>query len=176
MHPLVDAHRQSGGVEPMCEVLRIAPSAYCRHAARLRDPARCSEREKRDATLSEQVLNVWQVNRSVYGADKVWKPMKREQIGVDRCTVEPLMRRLGIQGVRCGKSQRTTRPDPKQPCPLDRVNWQFINERSNPLWVAGRRFRYLRVRPNDCWLAREPYRADRIRARFFETSRVRMSA
>jgi putative transposase len=82
------------------------------------------------------VSNLWRINHSVYGADKVWQQMKRERIEVARCTVERLMQRLGIQGVRRGKSQRTTRPDPKQPCPLDRVNRQFVAERPNQLWVA----------------------------------------
>ena len=36
----------------------------------------------------------------VYGADKVWKQMKREGIDVARCTVERLMKRLGLRGVR----------------------------------------------------------------------------
>jgi putative transposase len=72
----------------------------------------------------------------VYGADKVWQQMRRERIAVARCTVERLMQRLGIQGVRRGKTERTTRANPKQPCPLDRVNRQFLAERPNQLWVA----------------------------------------
>jgi transposase InsO family protein len=43
----------------------------------------------------------------VYGADKVWKQMNREGIAVARCTVERLMRRLGLRGVRRGKVIRT---------------------------------------------------------------------
>ena len=34
---LVDEHRDVHGVEPICAVLQIAPSAYRRHAARCRD-------------------------------------------------------------------------------------------------------------------------------------------
>jgi putative transposase len=132
----IDEERSRFGVEPLCKVLQCAPSAYRRHAARQRDPSLRSERTKRDERLSEQVSHLWRVNHSVYGADKVWQQMKREHIEIARCTVERLMRRLGIQGVRRGKSQRTTRPDPKQPCPLDRVNRQFVAERPNQLWVA----------------------------------------
>jgi putative transposase len=132
----IDQHRAHFGVEPLCKVLQCAPSAYRRHAARQRDPALRSERAKRDEQLGEQISRVWQLNHSVYGADKVWQQMKRERIAVARCTVERLMQRLGIQGVRRGKTQRTTRPDPKQPCPLDRVNREFVAERPNQLWVA----------------------------------------
>ena len=72
----------------------------------------------------------------VYGAVKVWKQMNREAIPVARCTVERLMRRLGLQGVRRGKTPRTTVPDRSAPCPLDRVNRQFKADRPNQLWVS----------------------------------------
>lgn len=136
MRVFIDKHRDEFGVEPLCKVLQCAPSAYRRHAARQRDPALRSERTKRDERLSLEIDRLWRVNHSVYGADKLWRQMRREQIAVARCTVERLMQRLGIQGVRRGKRQRTTRADPKQPCPLDRVNRQFVAERPNQLWVA----------------------------------------
>lgn len=79
---------------------------------------------------------VWQANHQVYGAEKVWRQLNREGVAVARCTVERLMRQLGLQGVRRGKAVRTTIPDPKAPCPLDRVNRQFRAERPNQLWVS----------------------------------------
>ncbi len=72
----------------------------------------------------------------VYGADKVWRQLGREGHPVARCTVERLMRRRGLQGVRRGKVVRTTISDSKAPCPLDRVNRQFRAERPNQLWVS----------------------------------------
>ena len=72
----------------------------------------------------------------VYGAEKVWKQMNREDIAVARCTVERLMRRLGLEGVRRGKAIRTTVPGLAAPCPLDRVNRQFNADRPNQLWVS----------------------------------------
>ncbi len=82
------------------------------------------------------IERVWQANMQVYGAEKVWKQMNREDIVVARCTVERLMRRLGLEGVRRGKSVRTTTPDTSAPCPLDRVNRQFQADRPNQLWVS----------------------------------------
>ena len=73
---------------------------------------------------------------SAYGADKVWRQMNREEIAVARCTVERLMKQLGLQGVRRGKAVRTTIPDSKASCPLDRVNRQFRADRPNQLWVS----------------------------------------
>ena len=83
-----------------------------------------------------QIQRVWEFNKKVYGADKVWKQLNREGVSVARCTVERLMRQLGLQGVLRGKGVRTTVSDPKAPCPLDRVNRQFNAERPNQLWVS----------------------------------------
>ena len=116
--------------------MQIAPSCYWRHAAQLRNPDLRSARAKRDDELLAPIQRVWHSNMQVYGADKVWKQMNREDIAVARCTVERLMKRLGLQGVRRGKSVRTTVPDTSAPCPLDRVNRVFAAERPNQLWVS----------------------------------------
>ena len=82
------------------------------------------------------IQRVWQANMQVYGADKVWKQLNRERIEVARCTVERLMKRLGLRGVMRGKRLRTTIPDASAPRPLDRVNRQFKADRPNQLWVS----------------------------------------
>jgi transposase InsO family protein len=117
-------------------VLQVAPSAYRRHAARQRNPELRSARAKRDELLMPHIERIWHANMQVYGAEKVWKQMNREDIAVARCTVERLMRRLGLEGVRRGKKVRTTVPDTSAPCPLDRVNRQFQADRPNQLWVS----------------------------------------
>lgn len=53
-----------------------------------------------------------------------------------RCTVERLVRRLGLQGVVRGKTPRTTVSDRATPCPRDHVNRQFQASRPNALWVS----------------------------------------
>ena len=136
MRDFIDEHRDVHGVEPICKVLQIAPSGYRRHAALQREPHRRCARAQRDDALVAQIERVWQANLQVYGADKVWKQMNRENVAVARCTVERLMRRLGLRGVRRGKVVRTTISDNKAPCPLDKVNRQFRAERPNQLWVS----------------------------------------
>jgi putative transposase len=132
----VDALRATHGVEPICKVLQIAPSGYWRHQARQRNPQLRSDRAKRDERLLPEVQRVWDANKQVYGVDKVYKQMNRQAIEVARCTVERLMRRLGLQGVRRGKHVRTTIPNAKAACPLDLVNRQFKASRPNELWVS----------------------------------------
>jgi hypothetical protein len=73
MYAFVDEYRHAHGVEPICEVLQVAPSAYRRHAARARDPSLQSPRAQRDAELAPKIEQVWNANFQVYGADKVWK-------------------------------------------------------------------------------------------------------
>jgi len=136
LNAYIDQHRDTYGVEPICKVLQVAPSAYRRHAARQRNPELRSARAKRDELLMPHIDRVWQANMHVYGAEKVWKQMNREDIAVARCTVERLMRRLGLEGIRRGKSVRTTTPDTSAPCPLDRVNREFQADRPNQLWVS----------------------------------------
>ena len=82
------------------------------------------------------IQRVWHANWQVYGADKVWRQMNREGIVVARCTVERLMRAMGLQGARRGKVVRTTVPDKAAPCPLDHVNRVFKAQRPNQLWVS----------------------------------------
>ena len=132
----IDRHRDDYGVEPICRVLQMAPSCYWRHAARQRNPQLRSARAQRDEGLKADIQRVWHANWQVYGADKVWLQMNREGIVVARCTVERLMRRLGLQGVRRGKVVRTTISDGRAPCPLDRVNRVFRADRPNQLWVS----------------------------------------
>ena len=82
------------------------------------------------------VQRVWEQNFKVYGVRKVWKQLNREGVAVARCTVERLMRRLGIEGVRRGKRVRTTVPDSAAACPRDLVKRYFVADRPNRLWVA----------------------------------------
>jgi len=136
MKAFIDEHRDVYGVEPICKVLPIAPSTYYTHAARQADPELRPDRAWRDDALCEQIRRVWDENKQVYGVRKVWKQLRREGCDVARCTVERLMRRLGLQGVVRGRPVKTTVSDKATPCPQDKVNRKFHAERPNALWVS----------------------------------------
>jgi transposase InsO family protein len=133
---LIDILRPRHGVEPICTVLPIAPSTYYEHKARQADPGRLPERAKRDAVLRPEVQRIWDDNHKVYGARKVWRQLHREGIEVARCTVERLMRDMGLQGVVRGKKCKTTTADEASARPADLVKRQFTASRPNQLWVA----------------------------------------
>jgi len=116
--------------------LPIAPSTYYEFKAREDDPGRLPERTRRDSSLEVDIKRVWEENFEVYGARKVWRQLNRECIEVARCTVERLMKRLGIQGVTRGAKCWTTVSDDALARPADLVNRQFTANRPNQLWVA----------------------------------------
>ena len=137
MVAFIDDYRARYGVEPICRVLPIAPSTYYAQKARQADPSRLPPRLVRDARLREEIERVWKENRSVYGARKVWLQLKREGFAVARCTVERLMRQMGLRGVVRGHRYKTTTVvDEAAERPADLVQRNFLAERPNELWVA----------------------------------------
>jgi putative transposase len=131
MTAYIDRHKHRFGVEPICQVLPIAPSTYY-HAKRRPTSARAL----RDRKLKAEIARVHAEHLGVYGARKVWRQLHREGIAVARCTVERLMRTLGLEGVRRGKTRRTTTPDETATRPADLVDRDFGAQRPNQLWVA----------------------------------------
>jgi putative transposase len=132
----IDGHKARFGVEPICRVLTehgcpIAPSTYYDAASRWQ-----SARARRDEQLKAAITRVHQDNYGVYGARKVWLQLNREGIPVARCTVERLMRELGLAGARRGKRRRTTIADPAAARPADLVQRKFTRPAPDRLWVA----------------------------------------
>ena len=136
MVSFIDAHRDAHGVEPICRMLPIAPSQYYEHKARQANPELLPQRAKRDTALREQIQRVWDANFQVYGARKVWRQLHREETLVARCTVERLMRQMGLQGAIRGRKFKTTIPDDTAARPADLVQRNFTATRPNQLWVS----------------------------------------
>jgi transposase InsO family protein len=136
MVSFIDDHREECGVEPICRQLPIAPSIYHEQKAREADPSRLPKRAVRDAALREEIERVWKENFGVYGARKVWRQLVREKVDVARCTVERLMREMGLRGVVRGRKVKTTIADDLAERPLDLVQRDFTADRPNQLWVA----------------------------------------
>ena len=90
-----------------------------------RDPQRMSVRSRRDCVLKPEITRVFEENFGVYGVRKVWRQMQREGFHVARCTVQRLMRVMGLQGVIRGKRVRTTVPNSQSPRPPDHVPHPF---------------------------------------------------
>jgi putative transposase len=128
----INEHKMRWGVEPICREVQFAPATY--YAATARLP---SARTLRDDDLKAAIGRVFHEHLGVYGADKVWAQLKREGIRVARCTVERLMRGLGLRGVVRGRSRvRTTFGDEAVARPADLVARQFRATTPNRLWVA----------------------------------------
>ncbi len=132
----VDRNKAEYGVEPVCRQVQIAPSSYYEHKRRERDPDRLPDRIKRDMKLELEIQRIWEDNFRVYGVRKVWRQLIREGMRAARCTIERLMKKLGIQGIKRGKKSWTTISDDSLYRPTDKVNRQFTAARPNQLWVA----------------------------------------
>jgi len=131
-----DAHRDQFGVEPICRVLSgagVPAAASTYYAARARPP---SARSVHDGQLAAEIKRVYKDSDENYGARKVWLQLRREGIPAARCTVERLMRQLGLRGVRRGRRTRTTIPARDQARPADLVNRDFRAPAPNRLWVV----------------------------------------
>jgi putative transposase len=128
---LIDAHRDRWGVEPICQVLEVAPSTY--YAATSR-PA--SARRLRDDELKVEIARVHKDNFGVYGMEKVWRQLNREDIRVGRDRVARLMRELNLEGVVRGQRKRTTVAGELDERPSDLVDRNFRAPAPNRLWVA----------------------------------------
>jgi putative transposase len=128
---LIDAHRDQWGVEPICQVLEVAPSTY--YAATSRPT---SARQLRDEELKVEIARVHKENFGVYGVEKIWRQVNREDIRVGRDRVARLMRELDLEGVVRGKRKRTTVTSELDERPSDLVDRDFRAPAPNRLWVA----------------------------------------
>jgi putative transposase len=137
MVAFIDQHRDTYGVEPICAVLPIAPSTYFLRKVQQQDASARSARARRDEELRTAIQRVWDAHEQVYGPRKVWRQLRREGIRTARCTVERLMREMGLRGTVRGRAWKvTTQSDPAATRPADLVDRQFVATRPNQLWVA----------------------------------------
>jgi putative transposase len=127
----ISAHRERWGVEPICQTLQVAPSTYYAVLAH-----RPSARQLSDERLKMEIARVHRDNFGVYGIEKVWRQLNREDIKVGRDHVARLMDDLELSGVVRGKKKRTTIPDEVSPRPADLVERNFTAAAPNALWVA----------------------------------------
>ena len=152
-HADQDAGGLRWGVEPICRVLSehgcpIAPSTYYDARSRARS---LTAQDKRDERLKDDIARIHADNYGVYGARKVWLALNREGIMVARCTVERLMRELGLVGARRGRRVRTTMPDTAVGRPADLIGRNFNPLAPNRTWVTD--FTYVPTRSGMVYVA-----------------------
>jgi len=136
MVTFIDLHRATYGVEPICAVLPIAPSTYFRRTAQQQDATKRSARARRDEKLRAAIQRIWDDNEHVYGPRKVWRQLRRDGVRVARCTIERLMRAMGVKGVTRGRAWIVTTRADATDRPADLVDRQFTATRPNQLWVS----------------------------------------
>ncbi len=137
MIEFIDEHKDTFGVEPICDVIEIAPATYYENKHQEREPERRSPRAKRDEALKPEIQRVFDDNYGVYGVRKAWIQLNREGFDVAKCTVRRLMAQIGLRGATRGKAFTvTTIPDDLLARPRDLVDRDFTAQAPNRLWIA----------------------------------------
>ena len=99
MVAFIDDHRDKHGLEPICDVLPIAPANSYEHLTKRADPARLSDGARLDEELRPHILQVFHATWQVYGVRENLRQLRREGFAVARCTVSRLMTSMVIQGI-----------------------------------------------------------------------------
>ena len=139
-------------VEPICKILcaeygvSISKSGY--YAFKRREP---SARALRDVRLKRAIQKIHDENYSCYGVRKVWRRMLKDGWYVARCTVERLMKELGLRGISRSKVKKTTIAGKNAVSAEDLVNRVFWAPAPNKLWVAD--FTYVSTWEGWCYTA-----------------------
>ena len=96
-----------------------------------------------DAVIIDALLTVQGTPESLYGRRKMTRYLRRQGHRVAYCTVDRLMRDLGMNGVRRGKGVRTTVPAKDGVRAGDLLDRDFTAPAPNTRWVAD--FTYCRT-------------------------------
>ena len=140
-----DQRSQGHAVESICRVLR---EHGCQVAARTYRAWRQTNRQVAtrtvtDALVLDALLATIGTPEGLYGRRKMTHHLRRHGLAVAFCTVDRLMRELGLSGARRGKAARTTIPAKNGHRAGDLLDRDFTAAEPNRVWVAD--FTYVRT-------------------------------
>ncbi|MEV0769491.1 IS3 family transposase [Nocardia salmonicida] len=132
----IDEYRRAYGVESICGALsahgiQFAPRIY--RKARRRPP---SARDIIDAYVENALRDLVGGPEQMYGRRKMTRYLRRCGHRVAFCTVDRIMRDLGMNGAVRGRRHRTTIADKDGIRAGDKLNRDFTATASNLVWVA----------------------------------------
>jgi putative transposase len=128
----IDAEKALYPVAVMCALLKVSRSGFYAWAARPK-----SARAIADEVLTGQIQAVFDTNRKVYGAPRIWTELAEGGVRVGRKRVARLMRVASIVG--CHRRKRSfsiTQQNPAATPAPDLVDRNFTATAPDQLWVA----------------------------------------
>jgi putative transposase len=129
---LIAAEKADNPVSVLCELLDVSRSGF--YAWERRAP---SDRQLADLWLLEQIKEIHEANRRVYGAPRIHAELRlARNIRVSRKRVERLMAHAGISGLVPKRRGRTTIRVPGVRVADDLVERKFRPTAPNVLWCA----------------------------------------
>ena len=102
-YQIIEANREVGKVEVLCEALGVSVSGY--YAWRRR-PA--SQRQQTDAVLLKEIRAAYQAGRGVYGSPRIHAMLKQQGVCCSRKRVARLMHQHGLHSCRRSKRRVVT--------------------------------------------------------------------
>jgi len=128
----VELEKANHPVAMMCRVLGVSTSGYYDWRKR-----GISARARRDAELTERIVQIHRASRGTYGAPRIHAELVLGQgIRCSRKRVARLMRRAGLAGVHRRRPRGLTRRDPARPASPDLVRRAFTASAPDHLWVG----------------------------------------
>ena len=139
-----DMRAEGHAVESTCRVLREqgCPVAARTYRAWRQANRPVAARTRHDARVTDALLALQGTPEGLYGRRKMTHYLRRHGHDVAFCTVDRLMRDLGMNGVRRGRGVRTTVPAKGADRAGDLLNRDFTAPAPNTRWVAD--FTYVR--------------------------------
>lgn len=129
---LIAAEKANHPVSLLCELLCVSRSGF--YAWMRRTPC---DRDLADAWLVEQIMDIHEANRGVYGSPRIHAELAMAKgVRVGRKRVERLMASTGISGLVTRKHRKTTIRVPGVRVADDLVERRFRPTAPNVLWCA----------------------------------------
>jgi transposase InsO family protein len=150
----IDDMRAAGhAVESTCRVLseQGCPVAARTYRSWKQIDRPIATRTVSDAAVMDALIALQGTPESLYGRRKMTRYLRRQGHRVAYCTVDRLMRELGMNGVRRGKGVRTTVPAKDGKRAGDLLDRDFTAPEPDTRWVAD--FTYCRTWAGFCYVA-----------------------
>jgi transposase InsO family protein len=133
VYPFIEAERaEERSVNRACAVLEVSRAAY--YEWHQQEP---SPRAQEDQELTAKVKAIFDGSRQTYGAPRVHRELRRQDVRCSRKRVARIMREQALEGRYPKRWKRTTIPDPDPDPPA--------------VDLLGRRFQPQALALNTCW-------------------------
>jgi putative transposase len=129
--PFIQAHSGEYPIVLMCRALEVSESGYQAWSKRA-----VSKRAQENQALAEQIEQIFQANRAVYGSPRIHAELQEQGRRCGRKRLARLMQERGISAQRKRRRVRTTDSHHSNPVAPNLLNREFTAAAPNTKWVT----------------------------------------